>query len=426
MNCDFGLIGLAVMGENLALNVESRGYQRGRVQSHDQRRRQFHQRPRRRQEIRRLPFAGRTGQKPEPAAQSDDDGQSRPGGRFARSSSCCRCWKRAMSSSTAATRFIPTPNAARSMSNRKACCIVGCGVSGGEEGALKGPSMMPGGSEAAWPIVKPIFQAIAAKVGPKNDIPCCDWVGPRGAGHYVKMVHNGIEYGDMQLICEAYNMLKNGLGLTNDELYDVFAEWNKGELDSYLIEITRDIFSVKDPETGNIHGRFDSRHRRRERHRQMDEPVGARSGRAQHVGHRSRLCPWLSALKEERVRASKVLHGPAVKYEGDAKAVHRSRAAGAVRFEDLQLCPRLCAVASGGEGTQMAARLRQHRHAVARRLHYSGAFSGSHQRSVRCRQEFGKSAARAVFPRGAIERPRPRGVTPSRPPSTWAFGRRRS
>ena len=108
--------------------------------------------------------------------------------------------------------------------------------------------MMPGGSEAAWPLVKPIFQAIAAKVGPNDDIPCCEWVGPRGAGHYVKMVHNGIEYGDMQLICEAYWMLKNALGLTNDELYDVFQQWYEGELNSYLIEITRDIFSVKDPE----------------------------------------------------------------------------------------------------------------------------------------------------------------------------------
>ncbi len=105
---------------------------------------------------------------------------------------------------------------------------------------------MPGGSKEAWPHIKPIFQAIAAKVGPKNDIPCCEWVGPRGAGHYVKMVHNGIEYGDMQLICEAYQLLRDVAGLSNEELYDVFAEWNRGELQSYLIEITRDIFSVKD------------------------------------------------------------------------------------------------------------------------------------------------------------------------------------
>src|SRR5207248_411870 len=136
-------------------------------------------------------------------------------------------------------------------SESKKLLYVGTGVSGGEEGALNGPSLMPGGSPPAWPLIKPIFQAIAAKVGPKADIPCCEWVGPRGAGHYVKMVHNGIEYGDMQLICEAYFMLKRALGMSNDELYEVFDQWNRGELDSYLIEITRDIFSVMDDLTGN-------------------------------------------------------------------------------------------------------------------------------------------------------------------------------
>ena len=121
---------------------------------------------------------------------------------------------------------------------------IGTGVSGGEEGALKGPSMMPGGSPAAWEHVKPIFQAICAKV--EDGSPCCDWVGENGAGHFVKMVHNGIEYGDMQLICEAYQLLRDGLGLTNDELHDVFAKWNETELDSYLIEITRDILGYRD------------------------------------------------------------------------------------------------------------------------------------------------------------------------------------
>jgi 6-phosphogluconate dehydrogenase len=128
--------------------------------------------------------------------------------------------------------------------------FLGVGVSGGEEGALKGPSIMPGGSISAWPDLKPIFQAIAAKVGPNKDIPCCDWVGNDGAGHYVKMVHNGIEYGDMQLICEAYSMMKHLLGMTPPEMSEVFAKWNKGPLDSYLIEITRDILGKKDPETG--------------------------------------------------------------------------------------------------------------------------------------------------------------------------------
>ncbi|MDJ0882302.1 MAG: decarboxylating NADP(+)-dependent phosphogluconate dehydrogenase [Gammaproteobacteria bacterium] len=145
------------------------------------------------------------------------------------------------------THFHDTERRARWVES-KGMLFVGMGVSGGEEGARFGPSLMPGGSDKAWTEIKPIFQKIAAKVGPGNDIPCCEWVGPRGAGHYVKMVHNGIEYGDMQLISEAYFMLREAAGLTYDELYDVFNEWNQGELQSYLIEISRDIFSVRDPE----------------------------------------------------------------------------------------------------------------------------------------------------------------------------------
>ena len=126
----------------------------------------------------------------------------------------------------------------------KGLLYVGCGVSGGEEGALNGPSMMPGGSPDAWPFVKPIFQGVCAKV--EGGVPCCDWVGENGAGHFVKMVHNGIEYGDMQLICEAYQLMRDGLGMTNEEMHEVFAQWNETELDSYLIEITRDILGYKD------------------------------------------------------------------------------------------------------------------------------------------------------------------------------------
>src|SRR6266849_10230282 len=122
----------------------------------------------------------------------------------------------------------------------KGLLYVGTGVSGGEEGARRGPSIMPGGSPAAWPHVKDIFQTLAAKV--EDGSPCCEWVGEGGAGHYVKMVHNGIEYGDMQLICEAYQLLKDGIGATPDELHDIFNEWNKGDLDSYLIEISAEIF----------------------------------------------------------------------------------------------------------------------------------------------------------------------------------------
>ena len=131
----------------------------------------------------------------------------------------------------------------------KGLLYVGSGVSGGEEGALKGPSLMPGGSPAAWPIIRPIFQSICAHV---NGAPCCEWVGEGGAGHFVKMVHNGIEYGDMQLICEAYHLMKTLLGMTDDEMHEVFARWNESELDSYLIQITRDILAHKDADGAPI------------------------------------------------------------------------------------------------------------------------------------------------------------------------------
>jgi len=188
----------------------------------------------------------------------------------------------------------------------------GCGVSGGEEGALKGPSMMPGGSKESWPVVQPIFQAISAKVGPANDIPCCQWVGDRGAGHYVKMVHNGIEYGDMQLICEAYSLLKEGAGLSNEQLYDVFDQWNNGELQSYLIEISRDIFSVKDElAEGDLVDKV------------LDVAGAKGTGKwmsqlALDLGTPSTLVTTavfargLSALKEQRVKAESILPGPQV------------------------------------------------------------------------------------------------------------------
>ena len=195
---------------------------------------------------------------------------------------------------------------------------IGTGVSGGEEGARRGPSLMPGGDPEAWPLVKDIFQAISAKVGPNNDIPCCDWIGDRGAGHYVKMVHNGVEYGDMQLISDAYWILKNALGLSNQELYEIFAEWNKSELDSYLIEITRDIFTVDDPETGEP---------------LVDKILDAAGAKgtgkwmsqlALDLGVPSTLVTEavyaraISAMKALRVHASKQLSGPKdAKFQGD-------------------------------------------------------------------------------------------------------------
>ena len=190
----------------------------------------------------------------------------------------------------------------------KGILFIGTGVSGGEEGARFGPSIMPGGNPAAWPHVKDIFQAIAAKV--EDGTPCCDWVGEDGAGHYVKMVHNGIEYGDMQLICEAYDLLHRGLGLTPDELHEVFAEWNKGELDSYLIEISSHIFAKKDEDGQPLVDKI------------LDTAGQKGTGKwtvfsALDLGQpvtligESVFARCLSALKEERVEASKILAGPA-------------------------------------------------------------------------------------------------------------------
>ncbi|MBT9331960.1 decarboxylating NADP(+)-dependent phosphogluconate dehydrogenase [Paracidobacterium acidisoli] len=189
----------------------------------------------------------------------------------------------------------------------KGILFIGTGVSGGEEGARFGPSIMPGGNPAAWPHVKDIFQAIAAKVD--DGTPCCDWVGEDGAGHYVKMVHNGIEYGDIQLICEAYDLLKRGLGFTPDELHDIFAEWNKGELDSFLIEITAEIFAKKDEDGKPLIDKI------------LDTAGQKGTGKwtaisALDLGQPVTLigeavfARCLSALKDERIEASKVLTGP--------------------------------------------------------------------------------------------------------------------
>jgi 6-phosphogluconate dehydrogenase len=189
----------------------------------------------------------------------------------------------------------------------KGLLYIGTGVSGGEEGARRGPSVMPGGSPDAWRHVKDIFQGVSAKVD--GGTPCCDWVGEGGAGHYVKMVHNGIEYGDMQLICEAYNIMKNGLGMGADEMHEVFAEWNRGELDSYLIEISRDILAKKDDDGAPLVDKI------------LDTAGQKGTGKWTVINSQDLGIPitlmaeavysrCVSALKEERVKAAKKLKGP--------------------------------------------------------------------------------------------------------------------
>ncbi|MEK4480226.1 MULTISPECIES: NADP-dependent phosphogluconate dehydrogenase [Paenibacillus] len=193
--------------------------------------------------------------------------------------------------------------------------FIGTGVSGGEEGALKGPSIMPGGQESAYKLVEPILTAISAKV---DGEPCCTYIGPDGAGHYVKMVHNGIEYGDMQLICEAYQLLKDVLGLDAKELHNIFKEWNSGELDSYLIEITTDIFAQYDEETGKpmVDVILDSAGQKGTGKWTSQSSLDL--GVPLSMITESVFSRFLSAMKDERVEASKVLNGPeAITFEGD-------------------------------------------------------------------------------------------------------------
>lgn len=200
----------------------------------------------------------------------------------------------------------------------KGLLYVGTGVSGGEEGALKGPSMMPGGSPAAWPLVKPIFQSICAKV--EDGTPCCDWVGSDGAGHFVKMVHNGIEYGDMQLICEAYQLMKDMLGMSADEMHEVFAQWNKTELDSYLIQITSEILARKDEDGQPLVDKI------------LDTAGQKGTGKWTGIAALDEGVPLtligeavfarcLSAMKAQRVEADKAFEIKRGRYEGDKAAM---------------------------------------------------------------------------------------------------------
>ncbi len=242
-SCDIGLIGLAVMGQNLVLNMNDHGY--------------------------RVAVFNRTVSKVDDFIQNEAAGTQVVGAHSIEELVAALKRPRRVMLMVKAGETVdqmiehllphlekgdiiidggnshfPDTNRRTKDLAEKGILFIGTGVSGGEEGARFGPSIMPGGNPAAWPHVKEIFQSIAAKV--EDGSPCCDWVGENGAGHYVKMIHNGIEYGDMQLICEAYDLLRAGLGLSADELHEVFAEWNKGELDSYLIEITSEIFAKRD------------------------------------------------------------------------------------------------------------------------------------------------------------------------------------
>ena len=314
---DIGLVGLAVMGENLCLNMESKGF--------------------------RVSVFNRTVEKVDKFIGGRGAGKNFYGAHsledFVDSLKAPRRVFLMVKAGQAVDDFIEKlipllspgdiiidggnshfPDTARRTAyvESKGLLYIGTGVSGGEEGALKGPSMMPGGSPAAWPHVKNIFQGICAKV--ENGSPCCDWVGEGGAGHFVKMVHNGIEYGDIQLICECYQIMKDILGMTNEEMHETFAEWNKGDLDSYLVEITRDILAKKDED-----GRYVLDYI-------LDTAGQKGTGKWTAISALDQGVPLtligesvfarcLSAQKEERVAASGILKGPKpVKFQGDKAA----------------------------------------------------------------------------------------------------------
>jgi 6-phosphogluconate dehydrogenase len=310
---DIGLIGLAVMGENLVLNMESKGFRVTVYNRTTQKVDDF--------------LAGRAKGKKITGTHSIED--------LVKSLKRPRKIMIMVKAGSAVDDMIntlipylekgdiiidggnthfPDTNRRTAMVESKGFLYIGTGVSGGEEGALLGPSIMPGGSKAAWPAVKPIFQAIAAKV--EDGTPCCDWVGENGAGHFVKMVHNGIEYGDMQLICEAYQVMRDLLHMSADEMHLVFKGWNEGDLNSYLIEITRDILAFKDIDGKPLVDKI------------LDTAGQKGTGKWTAVAALDQGIPLtligeavfsrcLSAVKEERVKASKVLHGPSPALSSD-------------------------------------------------------------------------------------------------------------
>jgi 6-phosphogluconate dehydrogenase len=313
---DIGLVGLAVMGENLVLNMESKGFS--------------------------VSVFNRTVEKVEHFVNGRGKGKNIFGAttieELVASLKRPRKVMLMVKAGKAVDDFIelllphlepgdiiidggnthfPDTNRRTQYLESKGLLYIGTGVSGGEEGALTGPSIMPGGSKAAWPHVKPIFQAIAAKV--EDGSPCCDWVGENGAGHFVKMVHNGIEYGDMQMICEVYQIMKDLLKMNTDEMHEVFAEWNRGDLDSYLIEITRDILAYKD-ETGTpvVDLILDTAGQKGTG--KWTAVTALDQGIPLTLIGEAVFARCLSAQKEERVVASSVLAGPKAAFQGDRKA----------------------------------------------------------------------------------------------------------
>jgi 6-phosphogluconate dehydrogenase len=309
----FGIVGLGVMGENLALNIESKGYSVVGFDLDGKKVDSFAQRTHGKDAVaarsvaefvaaletpRRILMMVPAG-KPVDAVISELKPHLHAGDLLIDGGN---------------TLFTDTARRIRELEGT-GIHYVGTGVSGGEEGALKGPAIMPGGSPEAWPLVKPVLQAISAKA--EDGAPCCDWIGPGGAGHFVKMVHNGIEYGDMQMICEAYWLMSRLLGMQADEMSAVFADWNRGELSSYLVAITADILAKKDPETGRpmVDVILDTAEQKGTG--KWTSQIALDLGVPAPTIADAVFARTISAIKNERVRASKLLSGPSGTHKGD-------------------------------------------------------------------------------------------------------------
>ena len=317
---DFGLIGLGVMGENLILNIESKGFS--------------------------VSVFNRTYEKTEKFIHGRAEGKNIRGFEkiedFAGSIKTPRKIMLLVKAGQAVdstidnlipylekndiiidggNSFFKDTIRRNKYANEKGFRYIGTGVSGGEEGALKGPAIIPGGDESAYKEIEPIFTKIAAQV---DGEPCCTFIGPDGAGHYVKMIHNGIEYGDMQLISEAYFLMKNLLGLTNDEMGDIFSQWNKEELDSYLIEITADILKKKDDETGEYVIDLILDRAGQKGTGKWTSQSALDLGIAAPTIAEAVFARCISAIKKERVDASKILHGSKIQFSGDKEKVIQS------------------------------------------------------------------------------------------------------
>ncbi len=322
-DCDLGLIGLAVMGQNLVLNMADRGFKIAAYNRTTDTMREF--------------VAGPASGKSIVGCETLEEFVA----SLARPRRAMVMVKAGRPVDAVIDQLVPlleegdiiidggnslfTDTARRQEQlSAKGIRFLGAGISGGEEGARHGPSIMPGGDPEAWPSVRPIFQAIAAKVGPNDDIPCCDWVGPGGSGHYVKMVHNGIEYGDMQVICEAYHLLASVAGMDAGELYDTFDAWNRTELDSYLIEITRDIFSVQDEATGRplVDLVLDKAQQKGTGKWTSQDALDL--GVPLTLISEAVFARCLSAQKDERVRASSVLPAPGAAIDGFREGLDRA------------------------------------------------------------------------------------------------------